>query len=112
MSDSFKEFVERREAAIKTQKSGTDWTWILLALALAAVVLYLVFRGDPSTAPVNPNTASIEALITLPGVGPEMAEKIVAKRSAKSFTKPDDLLDVQGIGPKTLDKMKPRLKFE
>jgi competence ComEA-like helix-hairpin-helix protein len=114
MSDAFKDYVARREAQIKSgpMGGGTNWLLILMGLLVAGVIVYLVLRGDPSTGPVNPNTADIEALITLPGVGPEMAEKIVELRATKPFTKVEDLLDVPGVGPKTLEKMKSRIKFE
>lgn len=112
MSDAFKDFVARREAAIKNQKTPTDWLWILVVLAAVAALLYVVLRPDPATAAVNPNTADAAALATLPGVGPDMADKIISRRAEKPFGKADDLLDVPGIGPKTLEKMKSRLKFE
>lgn len=41
-----------------------------------------------------------------------MASAIIAKRNEKPFIKPEDLLEVKGIGPKTLEKMKPRLTFQ
>lgn len=112
MSDAFKDFVARREAAIKNQKSPMDWLWILAVLAGVAILLYVVFRSDPETAVINPNTADAAALVTLPGIGPDMADKIISRRAEKPFAKADDLLDVPGIGPKTLEKMKPRLKFQ
>jgi competence ComEA-like helix-hairpin-helix protein len=114
MSDAFKDYVSRRESEIQSRKSGGGgcWLWALLTLVILALVLFLFLRGDPSTGPVNPNTASMEQLISLPGVGPEMAEKMVLLRRKKAFTKADDLLDVPGIGPKTLEKMRSRLKFE
>jgi competence ComEA-like helix-hairpin-helix protein len=113
MSDAFKDYVARREASIKSGPAGGgNWMWIILGLIVAGALLYVVLRGDPATGPVNPNTATAEALVTLPGVGPEMADKIIALRATKPLTKAEDLLDVPGIGPKTLEKMKSRLKFE
>lgn len=109
MSDAFKDFVARREAQIKGGKSSGNLFWILFAIAFAAVVVILVLRGDPNTGPVNPNTATIEHLQTLDGVGPEIAKGIVAGRP---YGKAEDLTKVPGIGPKTIEKMKPRLVFE
>jgi competence protein ComEA len=59
--------------------------------------------SDPSaatsSAPVALNTATIEQLETLPGVGPVTAQKILDWRSANgSFTSVDQLRDVSGIG--------------
>lgn len=109
MSDAFKEFVERREAQIKGGTGSGKIFWVLMSVVVAAVVVFLVLRGDPSTGPVNPNTATAEQLATLDGVGEEIAKGIIAGRP---YSKPEDLAKVPGIGPKTLEKMKPRLKFE
>lgn len=109
MSDAFKDFVAKREAQIKGSKSSGNLFWILIGIVVAIVVVVLVLRGDPNTGPVNPNTATSEQLQTLDGVGPEIAKGIMAGRP---YSKPEDLTKVPGIGPKTLEKIKPRLKFE
>jgi competence protein ComEA len=59
---------------------------------------------------VNLNTATLEQLDGLPGVGPVTAQKILDWRSAHgSFTAIDELLEVDGIGEKTLADMAPHL---
>lgn len=56
---------------------------------------------------VDLNTADAAALQTLPGVGPAMAEKIIAHReSVGPFTGLQDLDAVSGIGPATLDRLR------
>lgn len=57
---------------------------------------------------INPNTAARDELMLLPGVGEVMANRII---QARPFKKPEDLLDVEGIGPKTLEKLEPFLKI-
>jgi len=53
------------------------------------------------------NTASVEQLDSLPGVGPVTAAAIVAWRQANGkFTSVDQLADVDGIGPARLDKLR------
>jgi competence protein ComEA len=61
----------------------------------------------PPGQPVNLNTATVEQLDALPGVGPVTAAAIVAWRDAHgSFTSIDQLGDVDGIGPARLDKLR------
>lgn len=57
--------------------------------------------GDP---PIDVNAASPDELQRLPGVGPVMAGAIVAGRPFRSVAELDR---VRGIGPKTLDKLRP-----
>lgn len=53
------------------------------------------------------NTATVEQLDALPGVGPVTAAAIVAWRQSNGkFTSVDQLADVDGIGPARLDKLR------
>jgi len=54
--------------------------------------------------PVNLNTATVEQLESLPGIGPALARGIVDGRPYHTI---EDLLDVSGIGPATLEKLRP-----
>ncbi len=60
---------------------------------------------------VNLNKASQAELETLPGVGPKLAEKIIAARQQYPFTSVDDVARVQGIGQKLLDRWRDRVTF-
>ena len=65
-----------------------------------------------ATKPININTADKKMLTELPGVGPKTADAIIKYRKANGkFKSANDLLNVKGIGEKTLKKMKPLLKF-
>jgi competence protein ComEA len=60
---------------------------------------------------VNLNTATVEQLDALPGVGPVTAAAIVAWRQANGkFTTVDQLADVDGIGPARLEKLRPLVR--
>ena len=63
----------------------------------------------PSTPELlNINTASAEELQTLPNIGGQMAQRIVAYREQHGkFASVDALQDVKGIGVKTLEKLRP-----
>lgn len=57
---------------------------------------------------VDINHADVAALQTLPGVGPTLAQRIIAHRKAYgSFTDTRGLLEVDGIGSKRFDKLEP-----
>lgn len=67
-----------------------------------------------TTAPAGPvdlNTATVEQLDGLPGVGPVTAAAIVAWRSANGrFASIDQLAEVDGIGPVRLEKLRPLVR--
>lgn len=59
---------------------------------------------------IDINNADEEMLTTLPGVGPKTATRINDYRKANGpFRSVDDLLNIKGIGPKVLDKLKPHI---
>jgi comEA protein len=73
----------------------------------------LTATTQPATAvgqKVNINTATLENLVAIPGIGPKTAENILQYRTqVGKFKKVEDLLNVKGIGEKTLEKIKPLL---
>lgn len=63
---------------------------------------------DPKQGYININTASAEELQKLPGIGPSMAERILAFRKENhGFQSPEDLMSVSGIGEKKFARMQP-----
>lgn len=67
-------------------------------------------NSTTDTKTINLNTADVTELQNLPGVGPKKAELIIQYRQEKgSFSKIEDLTEVQGIGEKTFAKIKSQL---
>lgn len=59
---------------------------------------------------ININTAGASRLEELPGIGPALAERIIAHRNANGpFASLDALANVKGIGEKTLEDLRPHI---
>lgn len=62
---------------------------------------------DTVSSPVNINTAGVDELDTLPGVGPSTAQAIVKDREEQGpFTSIEDIMRVSGIGEKKFENLK------
>lgn len=56
---------------------------------------------------ININTAGVNELIKLPGIGEKTAEKIIQLRNERGkFKRPEELMDVKGIGEVKFNKIK------
>ncbi|MBN1394811.1 MAG: helix-hairpin-helix domain-containing protein [Pirellulales bacterium] len=97
----------------------------LVVLALAASIgwwiaqggfqgrLIEIDRAEPLTVQfeVDINKADWPELTMLPGIGETLARRIVASRRAEGpFADHADLRRVKGIGPKTLERIRPYLR--
>ena len=61
---------------------------------------------------VDLNRATAEELRALPGIGPVMAERIVALRKERGgFRKLDELMEVKGVGARTFARLEPLMKI-
>ena len=61
---------------------------------------------------VDLNRATAEELRALPGIGPVMADRIVAHRKKRGgFRKLEELMEVRGVGAKTFARLKPLMKI-
>ncbi len=107
---------------------ATALLWAVTALASGAVLLW--YAPDPGAgapafapveqetrpeqaAPVDLNAATAEELDDLPGLGPALAERIVAFREENGpFESPEDVMDVPGIGPATYGDIAPYIGGE
>lgn len=96
----------------------------LLALGLALLAAAWALRGGPAGRlvdaerlpqrenrfQVDVNRAGAAELAAIPEVGPALAGRIVAYRQqVGGIRRPEQLLEVRGIGPKTLEAIRPFL---
>lgn len=87
----------------------------MIAAALALVVAVFASSGTAlaadaakaaPAAKVNLNTATVEQLASLPGVGPSLAARIVEYRTKNGgFKNANELMNVKGIGEKSFGKL-------
>jgi competence protein ComEA len=102
------------------QKQNAGWSGlaqrafalaVLATLGLAAPLASAAPNADERPAVVNLNTATAGELEALPGIGAKKAEAIVEARKARGgFKSVDEIVDVRGIGPAQLEKLRPHLR--
>lgn len=81
-----------------------------LLSALSAALFMLLSAVALAGSWVNLNTASPSELETLPGIGPSKAQAIVDYRQRNGpFKTVDELDEVKGFGPATIDKLRPHI---
>ncbi|MEW5827012.1 MAG: helix-hairpin-helix domain-containing protein [Candidatus Bipolaricaulota bacterium] len=74
----------------------------LVLTGVSVVVPVVCERGK-----IDVNRAGLEELCRLPGIGEALASRIMAYRTAHGpFQTLDDLTEVSGIGPKTVDGLR------
>lgn len=111
MPRSISEEIDERRARKKQEEKMRQLGFYAMMGLLGLVFLGVIwwqFKHDPERMSINVNTASAKELAYLPEIGPELAKEILKGRP---YATAEDLLKVKGIGPKTLEKMRPRLKF-
>ncbi len=87
----------------------------LLRAAVATACLLLALPALAVKKPLAPNDridlnrASVAELMRLPGVGQKKAQAIVSHRAKAPFQRPDDVVQVKGLGPSWFAKVKPHL---
>ena len=83
---------------------------LLICLGASAAPPAEPKSAAPKPATVDVNRASAADLQSVPGIGKSLAQRIVDFREKNGpFSKIDDLLKVQGIGEKSLERIRPFL---
>ena len=82
---------------------------VLTAMAPALAMARAQQEQAPAQKPtLNLNTATVEQLASLPGIGQKTAERIIEYRTKSGgFKKIEELMNVKGIGEKNFLKLKP-----
>ena len=74
--------------------------------------LLLLLMVSTAFAQVNINTANVDELSTLKGIGPAKAQAIVDYRAKNGpFKFGEDLTKVKGVGPKIMEKIKDEISI-
>jgi competence protein ComEA len=69
--------------------------------------------SDEVSLRIDPNEASAAELRLLPRIGPKLSARIVEERERGGpFDRVEDLERVKGIGPKTVELLRPHVVFE
>ncbi|WP_339897731.1 ComEA family DNA-binding protein [uncultured Gilvimarinus sp.] len=87
----------------------------VIAVAVTVFAPLNAFAAGPDTeasvsAPININTADVQALSELKGIGESKAQAIIAWREQNGpFDSVDELLQVKGIGEATLNDIRKKV---
>lgn len=102
--------MEAGSGGAQAKASNLGFYALIAIVAIVAIgMLYWKMTHNPATMIVNINKASVTEISYLPGIGDAKAKVIVDHRPYQSI---EDLKKVPGIGEKTFEKMKARVKVD
>ena len=96
---------------VETMKEGKRYFSILMIIASIMLVATMTMAEEGNK--INLNTATVEDLMQIKGVGKSYAERIIEYREKNGpFKEIEDIMKVKGIGPKTFEKIQAMLQVE
>ncbi len=66
-------------------------------------------KRSAGTGVLNLNTASLDQIDALPGISAKVAAAVVAERTARPFSRPEDVMRVRGLSRKRFERLRPHL---
>jgi competence protein ComEA len=98
----------QRRIGMRKLQSWISWVTIILV-----ILTWFPVSAAEDSQKININTASADELLQLRGIGEKKAASIIEFREKQGpFKSPEDLLKVPGIGMKTFEANKERIKVE
>lgn len=102
---------DRSRINLAAQLADGQRVWVPALGEPEPAVVNMAAATDPGGsrgAPVNLNTGDLQALETLPGIGPSIAAAIIRhRREHGAFSRVEGLLEVPGIGRAKLEQLEP-----
>ena len=84
--------------------------FLCLGLTIGPVAALAQKPGPAAAEKINLNTATVEQLQSLPGIGPAIAKSIVEHRAkVGKFNRIEEIINVKGVGEKKFQQIKDRL---
>jgi competence protein ComEA len=80
-----------------------------LVYCLLIMVFSLSCQPAFALTKIDLNTATVEQLVQLKGIGEATAEKIIKYRKQHKFSSIDEIVNVKGIGTKTLENIRDQI---
>ena len=85
---------------------------IVLLLVMVWTLCFATLNAYADEHQININTATVEELISLPGIGNSIAERIKQYRDEHPFKVKEEIMEVKGIGKVKFEKIKDLITVE